>query len=243
MKRFLAVAALVWLVGGCDADDGGSSGEGSGAESQECAGLRCTTACIVDFDGSARCACDEGEFGDDCHPCPEGEQDHDGDGTCSPNCFAAALDCGQGYCDDILTGAAQCVCPMGSEGASCERCTFGFQDFDGNGTCEPSCALAEIACAHGTCDDASGAAACVCEPDWSGDRCDTCAEGLQDHDLDGVCLPTCASASPDCGHGECLDASGAAVCACFAGWEGEACDRCREGLSDENGDGICTQDG
>lgn len=244
MKRALAIASLLWLVG-CGSDEPAAAPGETGEpfiQPDGCEALRCDLGCIQDETGAARCACDLGEFGDDCHPCPAGQQDWDDDGVCTIDCLTAALTCGSGYCDDTL-GTAQCVCPLGAEGEACERCSAGYQDHDGDGLCSPSCTLGEVVCDRGTCDDASGAAVCVCEADWAGVLCDVCAEGLQDHDFDGVCLPNCAAAALACENGECVDASGTARCACFAGWEGEACDQCRDGLSDSNGDGMCTAEG
>lgn len=244
MWRIAALAMLVGLAAGCGPDGGRAPDEKTAEpfrEAKSCAELRCPHACVPD-DVGMRCECEPGEFGIDCHRCPEGEQDYDGDGICHPDCASSGLDCGTGVCDDFQD-VARCICPLGAEGERCEHCTFGWQDHDGDGMCLVSCALAEIACRHGACDDTSGRALCVCEPDWTGDRCDACAEGLQDLDLDGVCLPDCATAALACGHGECVDASGQALCACFAGWEGDACDRCRDGLSDEDGDGVCTKAG
>ena len=42
--------------------------------------------------------------------CPEGRQDHDGDGYCLPNCATASLTCGTDVCDDS-SGVAVCAPP------------------------------------------------------------------------------------------------------------------------------------
>lgn len=246
MRHIAAVAALTWMLVGCGSGDEGPRPVETGEpfiQPQTCEELRCEASCIVDEGGGARCECPFGAFGLDCHPCPEGEQDWDGDGACTVDCLHAALDCGDGgYCDEF-DGTASCVCAVGHEGAHCELCADGWQDQDGDGTCNETCAHAQLGCDRGTCDDTSGTPSCACDAGWTGPLCDTCEEGLQDLDLDGVCLPSCAAAGLECGHGECVDASGEARCACFAGWEGAACDRCREGLSDTDGDGFCTKDG
>jgi hypothetical protein len=57
-----------------------------------------------------------------------------------------------------------------------------------------------------------------------------CDEGEQDHDRDGSCSPACSD-SVDCGHGSCVDSSGATLCVCDAGFAGEACDACAEGTA------------
>lgn len=56
-----------------------------------------------------------------------------------------------------------------------------------------------------------GAAQCVCDAGYAGDQCDTCADGYQDNDGDGTCLPSCEIT--ECSEGfECTDASGTAQC-------------------------------
>src|SRR5690606_39309137 len=45
----------------------------------------------------------------------------------------------------------------------CDFCAPGYQDNDGDGTCEPDCSLAHLACVRGACEDSSGTAVCVCE--------------------------------------------------------------------------------
>ncbi|WP_373044204.1 hypothetical protein [Vulgatibacter sp.] len=240
--RWLAILVAALGILGCGGDEPGANEHdplhGPTEQPVSCEELRCGELdCTTDGE-LARCLCPPGSFGADCHPCEEGTQDWDDDGVCAPDCLTAALACGMGWCDDI-SGTARCSCPEGNEGEACERCTIGYQDHDGDGLCTLSCALAEIECAHGACDDATGSTLCACEPDWAGERCDMCAQGLQDYDFDEVCLPDCRTAALECGRGECVDASGVARCACFAGWEGENCDRCKEGLQDEDGDGIC----
>lgn len=84
----------------------------------------------------------------------------------------------------------------------------------GSSTC------AEDACSgHGTCDDTTGRAVCTCDEGYAGKDCGACAATHQDHDGDGVCLPSCAAVEYDCsGHGRCDDATGRAVCTCDAGY-------------------------
>jgi hypothetical protein len=71
----------------------------------------------------------------------------------------------------------------------------------------------------------------------------TCSSGLQDHDGDGVCLPTCADSKLSCGtHGVCDDSDGVAACSCSAGYQGEDCSSCAAGFQDNDGDGVCVAD-
>ncbi|MDX9720149.1 MAG: clostripain-related cysteine peptidase, partial [Myxococcota bacterium] len=116
-----------------------------------------------------------------------------------------------------------------------------YQDNDGNGSCEPDCAHSNLDCgARGRCDDGSGAAVCACDQGYAGLRCQSCAEGYQDNDLNGVCLPGCARVSLGCsGHGVCNDSSGDVLCACDPGYAGSLCNRCSDGFQDNDGDGVC----
>jgi hypothetical protein len=53
-----------------------------------------------------------------------------------------------------------------------ESCDAGYQDNDGDGTCEPDCTSSSIDCSgNGACDDSSGVAACACDPGWGGADC------------------------------------------------------------------------
>ncbi|MBX5481333.1 MAG: hypothetical protein IRZ16_05725 [Myxococcaceae bacterium] len=128
------------------------------------AGLDCGAhGSCTDTSGTAVCACAEGYTGADCRSCAAGFQDHDGDGTCMPDCSTAALDCsGHGGCDDS-SGTSVCACTQGYAGPTCSACADGYQDHDGNGSCTPACDA--IACdEHQLCDDSTGTARCECAP-------------------------------------------------------------------------------
>src|SRR5690606_29821246 len=58
--------------------------------------------------------------------------------TCKPDCSLASLGCVHGACDDS-SGTALCACEAGYAGALCDACAPGYQDNDGDGTCEPGC--------------------------------------------------------------------------------------------------------
>src|SRR5690606_32587819 len=146
-----------------------------------------------DSSGTARCACTTGHTGLRCDTCAEGFQDNDGDGVCSLDCTLANLPCVHGACDDA-SGTALCACETGYAGTLCDACADGYQDNDEDGICTPNCALADLACVHGACDDATGTALCVCETGYTGALCDACADGYQDNDEDGICKPDCALA-------------------------------------------------
>jgi hypothetical protein len=116
--------------------------------------------------GSA-CACRVPYTGPTCADCAVGFQDHDGDGSCLPDCAAAVLDCGShGSCDDA-DGTPHC------------DCAEGWQDHDGDGSCQPTCATAALVCGdRRRCDDSSGGTDCVCERGRAGEDCAACAPGF-----------------------------------------------------------------
>ena len=91
------------------------------------------------------------ETGDVTAGCPDGQQDDDGDGTCRPTCEMASLDCsGHGSCT-LSSGAPTCECEEGYTGSNCNQCASGYQDDDGDGTCEKTCQNASLTCNEGTC--------------------------------------------------------------------------------------------
>lgn len=119
--------------------------------------------------------------------CPDGEQDHDADGTCAPEC--GDDDCsGNGSCDDS-SGTATCTCEPRFDGADCSDCAAaydgmdclgcadGYQDDDDDGVCDPAC-TATTCSGNGTCADDTGALLCTCRPTHTGSDCGTaCATG------------------------------------------------------------------
>ncbi|MBI5542422.1 MAG: hypothetical protein HY901_00925 [Deltaproteobacteria bacterium] len=129
-----------------------------------------------DSSGTATCSCEAGYAGASCASCAAGYQDHDTDGTCLADCASSGLgNCdGHGTCSDA-TGTATCACDPGYAGASCASCAAGYQDHDADGTCLVDCASSGLgSCSgHGTCQDATGPATCVCTTPWIGTACDT----------------------------------------------------------------------
>ncbi|MBW2701877.1 MAG: hypothetical protein JRF33_13760 [Deltaproteobacteria bacterium] len=183
-----------------------------------------------DGSGEARCICAEAYAGENCDECAEAYQDNDEDGSCLPDCDNVAFDCGAlGVCSDE-SGQARC------------DCIEGYQDNDFDGACQADCDHVESDCGeHGICDDASGTATCHCEEAYAGETCQFCAEGYQDLDEDGLCLPSCDLLGLDCGlHGACMDESGEAHCVCEAEYVGAFCDACAVNYQDHDADGVCS---
>ncbi len=129
-------------------------------------------------DGCPQDANPDIQCGPGCKECCVGYQDNDGDGTCLPDC--TTQDCsGHGTCDDS-GGTAVCACDVGYTGAECDTCAAGYQDNDGNGTCQANCATSGLNCGlHSTCDDMSGEAVCTCDDGWGGPGCSVEVVGFE----------------------------------------------------------------
>ncbi len=229
----------------CDTGYQDNDGDGECLPDCDTSGLECGShGTCDDSSGAAVCVCDVGYTGAACDTCDTGFQDNDGDGTCLPDCATSGLECGiHETCDDS-SGSIECVCVEGYTGAACDTCDTGYQDKDGDGTCLPDCATSGLDCGlHGECDDSGGTVVCACDVGYEGAACETCADGFQDNDGDGTCLPDCATSGLDCGlHGTCDDSGGLAVCACDVGYFGATCETCADGFQDNDGNGTCFPD-
>jgi hypothetical protein len=106
-------------------------------------------------------------------------------GACN-DCTCAEFCNGHGICTEQY-GYPECICDEPYDGSWCQQCAYGWQDHDGNGTCEnDDCAHATapvtgwLDCGpHGVCDDWGGAvpADCDCDTYWidhSGGECNYC---------------------------------------------------------------------
>lgn len=191
----------------------------------------------------------EGTEGDSSEPnsnqanCNPGYQDLDGDGDCRPTCKTANLNCDDRQVCDDASGQARCVCGDGYEGSDCQRCADGYQDNDGDGNCDPTCALGDALCNdNGRCDDSTGQVRCVCNPGYIGDDCNRCDTGYQDNDQNGSCKADCGTSGLQCPNGHCDDSSGQPSCVCDTGYAGASCNQCDGGYQDNDNNGSCEAD-
>ena len=204
------------------------------------------------------CACALGWTGRDCRfdSCPEGtpvrrRPDGASHGHCSGNglCLAGRCSCTEGYTGDdcstrsgpngpsgapskqcsghgaLLPRLNRCLCDEGYGGESCE-----------SDTCPGHCS-GHGACVRGTCECASGYHGDACERQkCPGLQAECSARGKCDTTT-GECQCSYGWTGPDCsvascaegcnGHGYCLGVH----CMCVPGWEGDACERRSDGLT------------
>lgn len=168
----------------------------------------CTTACLVGeacIDG----ACLPCDAASGCAGCGNGLV------TDSEACDDGNAEPGDGCDGCMIEDAWTCD---DAEPSACS-CAAGYQDKNGDGTCNADCDYAALDCgARGTCDDSSGTTLCDCDP------------GYQDNDRAGGCHPDCDTAALQCGqHASCSDAGGTAECICD------------EGFQDNDENGACSE--
>jgi len=187
--------------------------------------------------GPDSCLCKRGFAGNTCQTCADGFQDNDHNGTCLASCSMTTCQ-GQQTCMDS-TGSARCACPGNRVGANCDQCPAGWVLRTSDNVCIQTCASAGTICGtNKMCDPGQGI--CICRPEYTGDRCDTCAAGYQDNNGDRVCSRSCASTT--CAAGQtCSDTTGTAVCACPGNHTGANCDQCPSGWVLRAADGTCVQ--
>lgn len=111
---------------------------------------------------------------------------------------------------------------------------------------KPTCADSNPCGSHGACEDSTGVIVCVCEAEWDGKLCTTCAAGHHQEGeacvLDQTCLPTSCDQ-----HGTCEVVEGKVGCECNAGYQGDFCTDCADGYHVEGSgcavDQKCPQTG
>jgi hypothetical protein len=159
--------------------------------------------------------------------------------------------CGAVTCTDRQTcdesaSPPRCKCLDGYTGIDCQACARGFV-MDVTGQCLPApvdCRTNPTVCggSRGMCVSGQGVApdTCVCTAGYAGHACQSCADGYQDNDNNGTCLPSCKMVMLTCGPGQvCSDATGRALCACPDNRIGPNCDQCMTGWVLR--DNVCVQ--
>lgn len=247
----------LWQGAVCDACPIGYHVEGTDCvENKHCENPQdntCENGTCSDLGGIIDCTCDSGWGGADCDECAAGyhlvidvcELDE----TCLPTSCA-----GHGDCTINAYGYVACDCDAGGHwdpAVYCAECLPGYHV--DNGVCVPDRSCAEDNdCVNGTCVDnlAGTDFTCSCDPYWEGEICDSCIEGFQDDNDDGICRPDCGyPGSPDCQNGgicviNLLPQStnyGYAVCNCAPAtpWFGTLCDQCPNAICG----GVCCSAG
>ena len=174
--------------------------------------------------------------------------------SCSddPKPLATGGPCGAVVCTanqvcDATSSAPLCKCVPGYAGANCTSCAAGFLMSPQGGGCVATpvdCSRGTSACTgHGTCVPQGGAGldSCQCTAGYTGNACQTCADGYQDNDNNRTCLPTCtnpATVLTCTAPRTCNDTAGTAICSCAPGATGTNCDMCLSGYT-RQANGAC----
>uniref|UniRef100_A0A9J8D7J6 Laminin, alpha 5 n=1 Tax=Cyprinus carpio carpio TaxID=630221 RepID=A0A9J8D7J6_CYPCA len=143
------------------------------------------------------------------------------------------------------SGGGVCVeCQHHTTGNNCERCIPGYYRSPDH-SLESPFACSKCQCesefTDGTCEDLTGR--CYCKPNYTGENCDTCAEGYEGFPecyrkslcAMQTCPHSCLSPFPpgcQCSGQGCLDGSCDALtgqCLCRSGFQGYSCEQCAPG--------------
>uniref|UniRef100_A0A8C5KKY7 Laminin, alpha 5 n=1 Tax=Jaculus jaculus TaxID=51337 RepID=A0A8C5KKY7_JACJA len=187
-----------------------------------------------------QCACQHNTCGGSCDRCCPGFNQQpwkpattDNANECqSCNCHGHAYDCyydpevdrhnASQNQDNVYQGGGVCLnCQHHTTGINCERCLPGFyrapdQPLDSPHVCRRCDCESDFT--DGTCEDMTGR--CYCQPNFTGERCDACAEGFTGFPH---CYPVPSFSHNDTGE-QVLPAGQIVNCDCnAAGTQGNAC--------------------
>ncbi len=164
--------------------------------------------------GGAVCTCLNGYDGDLCDTCADGFVN---DGLA---CVPAPGPCDDNPCPALHPGEHRDRCVVEDDAAVC-MCDFGYDDVEGTCTKQTTCDPETTCAGHGTCTGTG--LECDCDDGYDGENCDECDNGWVPQGDDCVpdvppdpCDPNPCGAEPD--RSRCVAESGAAVCACDAGF-------------------------
>ncbi len=163
-------------------------------------------SCYTGWAGIECNKCNTGYAGPECKPCPGGAANVcNGHGTCGGE-TSNSCNCDTGYALDA--------------NGSCTACAAGYQDANNDGTCMPTCEVAQHSCPTGAecyINSTTGQVDCKCQSDY------------QDEDQNGTCEPKCTPNTCN-GHGNCSIANGKPKCTCTAAnYTGATCNECANG--------------
>lgn len=166
--------------------------------------------------------CPEGYTGERCEICANGYYGN----PSIPGGFCAPCDCGpnanttaEGYCDHF-TGQCR-YCLGNTDGWKCELCKKDHWGNPAAGDCRP-CDCDPIGSNSTQCDMATGQ--CFCKPNFTGPKCDRCAPGYGNYELE---CPPCDCNMTGSIDNICDPSTG--QCPCKTGVFGLHCDKCLQG--------------
>jgi hypothetical protein len=205
----------------------------------------CTCACDLGWDGQRCTRCAAGYQGELCQVCAAGYYLYGS--QCIDQCILNSVSCNGNALDTpdgILNAGGLCVCKCkpNYDGAKCDRCKIGYEDYAGG--CHDACTAPSISCSNNatavsgkfpncvcTCPRPYSGTRCTeCDLGFTGATCSACAAGFFSHPI-WTCKDNCTSVNISCYSratkvSEGLSPDDACVCTCMTGFTGSRCEKC-----------------
>ena len=220
-------------------------------------GGNCSCRCIAGWAGPRCTYCDAGYYGDNCNYCSFG-YDRVND-SCIDSCTLTSVSCNN-LANSVSgsNGNCTCECYFQRGGSKCEHCATGYTgtadycnlcahgyEYSPMPYCVDACVLVAVSCGGESFADSvtkiGGVCVCKCKAQYSGNRCEKCADGYADYP---TCHDNCTLTNVSCAHEatsvhgvfsncrcECVGQYGGRLCAdCKYGFEGPTCTDCAAGF-------------
>ena len=166
---------------------------------------------------------------------------------CQDDCTNATVSC-NGHATTVTGSAPSCACfcHLGYAGKRCEQCAVGFSGYP---NCTDACLVPIVSCSGNgysvSRNATTGNCACLCNPGYTGAKCDVCLPGYSGPY--GVCLadPLCQSVTASCTNNAILVGGGPSPncsCTCLRPFNGMKCEGCAPGYAGDASRGKCLED-